>query len=257
MAGDDTGSNIGLKGKVATEPTIKSPLAHPSDKLNITFPDTFYGDRKKLKSFLIQTELWMAFNAKHFNKEVEQILWAVPLFRGPASEWISNYLANYMNHRTPDEKCNTSTSQGTKEIFVSWNGFLKTLKALKQRGSAVAYTAEFQQHATLTNWGEEAICDQFYAGLKDHVKDEISRSDKPDDLREMIELAQKIDNRHYEWQLEKKGGQPSQHWTQKRREESLAPTYGTLSSLMANPTIPTRSDSSKNGSASTAISLDT
>ncbi|OAF58219.1 hypothetical protein VC83_06585 [Pseudogymnoascus destructans] len=134
MAGDDTGSNVGLKGKVATEPTIESPLAHPSDKLNITFPDTFHGDRKKLKSFLIQTELWMAFNAKHFNKEVEQILWAVPLFRGPASEWISNYLADYMNHRTPDEKCNTSTSQGTKEIFVSWNRFLKTLKALKTRG---------------------------------------------------------------------------------------------------------------------------
>ncbi|ELR02084.1 hypothetical protein GMDG_05244 [Pseudogymnoascus destructans 20631-21] len=194
MAGDYSGSNVGLKGK-----------------LKIAFPDNFHGDRKKLKSFIIQTELWMAFNAKHFNKEVEQVLWAVALFRGPASEWISNYLADYINHRTPDGKCNTLASQGTKEIFVSWNGFLKTLKAnfgdiderrntvralqaLKQRGSAVAYTAEFQQHATLTNWGDEAICDQFYAGLKDHVKDEISRSDKPDDLREMIELAQKIDN---------------------------------------------------------------
>ncbi|ELR05695.1 hypothetical protein GMDG_07538 [Pseudogymnoascus destructans 20631-21] len=162
-------------------------------------------------------------------------LWAVALFRGPASEWISNYLADYMNYRTPDGKCNTLASQGTKEIFVSWNGFLKTLKAnfrdiderrnavralqaLKQRRSAVAYTAEFQQHATLTNWGDEAICDQFYAGLKDHVKDEISRSNKPDDLTEMIELAQKIDNCHYKRQLEKKGGPPSQHWTQKRRQ---------------------------------------
>ncbi|ELR07900.1 hypothetical protein GMDG_08548 [Pseudogymnoascus destructans 20631-21] len=213
MAGDDTGSNVGLKGKVATEPTIEAPQAHPSDKLKIAFPDTFHGDGKKLKSFIIQTELWMAFNAKHFNKEVEQVLWAVALFRGPASEWISNYLADYMNHRTPDGKCNTLASQGTKEIFVSWNGFLKTLKAnfgdIDERQNA---------HATLTNWGDEAICDQFYAGLKDHVKDEISRSDKPDDLREMIELAQKIDNRHYEWQLEKKGGPPSQHWTQKRRQ---------------------------------------
>ncbi|ELR05657.1 hypothetical protein GMDG_07500 [Pseudogymnoascus destructans 20631-21] len=144
-AGDDTGSNVGLKGKVATEPTIEAPQAHLSDKLKIAFPDTFHGDRKKLKSFIIHTELWMAFNAKHFNKEVEQ-------------------------------------------------------------------------HATLTNWGDEAICDQFYAGLKDHVKDEISRSDKPDDLREMIELAQKIDNRHYKRQLEKKGGPPSQDWTQKRRQ---------------------------------------
>jgi hypothetical protein len=58
----------------------------------------------------------------------------------------------------------------------------------------------------LTNWGDEAICDQYYKGLKDHVKDEISWSDKPDDLKEIIELAQKIDNRYYERQLEKKGG---------------------------------------------------
>ncbi|OAF58672.1 hypothetical protein VC83_04913 [Pseudogymnoascus destructans] len=72
MAGDNTGSIVGSKGKVATEPTIEAPQAHPSDKLKIAFPDTFHGDRKKLKSFIIQTELWMAFNAKHFNKEVEQ-----------------------------------------------------------------------------------------------------------------------------------------------------------------------------------------
>jgi hypothetical protein len=56
------------------------------------------------------------------------------------------------------------------------------------------------------SWGEDALLDQFYAGLKDYVKDEISRSGRPDGLRAMIELAQKIDNRHYERQLEKKGG---------------------------------------------------
>ena len=127
-------------------------------------------------------------------------------------------------------------SQGTKDIFISWAGFVKQLRinfgdvdarrnavraleALKQKGSAVAYTAEFQQHAPLTNWGEEAICDRYYKGLKDHVKDEISQSNKPDDLKEMIEMAQKIDNRLYECQLEKKGGLSGNHWTQKKRSQ--------------------------------------
>ncbi|KFY90765.1 hypothetical protein V500_04970 [Pseudogymnoascus sp. VKM F-4518 (FW-2643)] len=206
MAGNDSTSNVGSKGKLAVEPAAETVKAHPSDKLKIAFPDTFNGDRKKLKSFLIQVELWMAFNAKHFTQEVEQVLWAVALLRGPASDWISNYLADYMAHRAADGRVTTTAKDSTKSIFVSWTGFVKQLKAnfgdldarrnavraiqaLKQKGSAVTYTAEFQQHATLTNWGDEAICDQYYMGLKDHVKDEISRSDKPDDLKEMIELA--------------------------------------------------------------------
>lgn len=232
MAGNDSASNVGSKGTPATEPAV----AHPADKLRIAFPDTFNGDRKKLKSFLIQVELWMAFNSKYFALEVQQVLWAIALLRGPASDWISSYLADYMTHRAADGRVTTTANQGTKDIFLSWTGFVKQLKAnfgdlderrnavrsiqaLKQKGSAVTYTAEFQQHATLTNWGDEAICDQYYMGLKDHVKDEIARADKPDDLKEMIELAQKIDNRHYERQLEKRGGTSSHQWTQRRRPQ--------------------------------------
>jgi hypothetical protein len=57
--------------EAATGPAPVPATPHPSDKLKIAFLDTFNGDRKKLKSFLIQTELWMAFNAKHFAFEVQ------------------------------------------------------------------------------------------------------------------------------------------------------------------------------------------
>lgn len=96
-----------------------------------------------------------------------------------------------MSHRAANGRVTTTANQGTKDIFITWAGFVKQLKtnfgdidaqhnavralqALRQKGSAVAYTAKFQQHASLTNWGDEAICDQYYTGLKDHVKDEIS-----------------------------------------------------------------------------------
>jgi hypothetical protein len=39
---------------------------------------------------------------------------------------------------------------------------------------------------------------EFYNGLKDSIKDEISRIDRPKDLAEMIETAIRIDNRIYE-----------------------------------------------------------
>jgi hypothetical protein len=43
--------------EAAIGPALVPATLHPLDKLKITFPDTFNGDRKKLKSFLIQTEL--------------------------------------------------------------------------------------------------------------------------------------------------------------------------------------------------------
>jgi len=46
---------------------------------------------------------------------------------------------------------------------------------------------------------------KYYQGLKNPVKDEISQSDKPETLLEMIQLAIKIDNRIYKRRLEKKG----------------------------------------------------
>jgi hypothetical protein len=46
---------------------------------------------------------------------------------------------------------------------------------------------------------------QYYRGLKDTVKDEIARSDRPDDLEDTIKIAIRIDNRIYKQVLEKKG----------------------------------------------------
>ena len=50
-----------------------------------------------------------------------------------------------------------------------------------------------------------ALKAQYYKGLKDGVKDEIARSEAPDNLQELIEMAVKIDNRNFERALERKG----------------------------------------------------
>jgi hypothetical protein len=52
----------------------------------------------------------MAFNAKHFAFKVQQVLWAVALLRGPASDWISNYLSDYMGHRAKDGRVTTKAN---------------------------------------------------------------------------------------------------------------------------------------------------
>jgi hypothetical protein len=142
MAGDDTGSNVGSKGKLAAQPVATTTVPHPSDKLKIAFPDTFNGDRKKLKSFLIQVELWMAFNSKHFTQEVEQILWAVALLRGPASDWISNIhcrriapqLLPFCGQSCPLQFCSCKST-------ASWSLLVSSqLSALPSAASTVAST---------------------------------------------------------------------------------------------------------------------
>ena len=69
----------------------------------------------------------------------------------------------------------------------------------------VTYTAEFQQYSGQTDWNDDTLKDQYYKGLKDSIKDEITYSDRLESLYEMIALTIKIDNRYYERQLERKG----------------------------------------------------
>ena len=46
---------------------------------------------------------------------------------------------------------------------------------------------------------------QFYKGLKDRVKDDVARVNRPSQPQSMITLAIRIDDRQYERELEKKG----------------------------------------------------
>jgi hypothetical protein len=118
------GSSVGSPAPAT--PTGVATTEPPGAK--VAFPDTFNGDRKKLKSFFIQTELWLLINKRHFLNETERVVWAVALLRGPASDWIANYLADYFVHRTTAGQVATTATQGTKDIFLTWNGFVKGLK---------------------------------------------------------------------------------------------------------------------------------
>ena len=149
----------------SSTPATSGAAASDSATVKVAFPDTFNGDRKKLKSFLIQTELWLLINQRHFANDTEKVVWAVTLLRGLASDWVANYLADYFTHRTSTGQVTTEASATTKEIFLTWKGFVKNLKLnfgdpdekrtatqnlqkLRQIGSAIAYTALFQQYAS-------------------------------------------------------------------------------------------------------------
>ena len=108
----------------------------------------------------------------------------------------------------------------TNEIFASLEEFKKQIRIvfgtvdqertvereicnIVQKGAAATYAANFQRHAAYMNWDDTALTAQYYKGLKDFVKDEISRSERPSTLAKMIEKSVIIDNRVYERSMEK------------------------------------------------------
>jgi hypothetical protein len=55
--------------------------------------------------------------------------------------------------------------------------------------------AKFQQYADRTGWEDRSLTNQYYKGLKNTIKDKLTRMEKPSILEEMIEATVRIDNR--------------------------------------------------------------
>jgi hypothetical protein len=96
-----------------------------------------------------------------------------------------------------------------EEVFDNGDEALEAdrdIRALRQRTSAAQYRAEFQILAAKLDWNDDALASEFYRGLKDRVRKEITlRNDRPSTFKDLSELAIKIDNRIFELQLEKRG----------------------------------------------------
>lgn len=199
--------------------------------LKIPMPDTFDGTRAKLKAFKTQVGLYIQFNSAYFQNDMDKIMFMITFFRGPAFDWVDPHYTEY-RERPP-----TSRNVATRALFESFATFQEKLtmvfgnidekrnaereiQNLRQRASATEYLAKFQRLATRTEWDTDALLAQFYRGLKDSVKDEIAKIDRPTDLEAMYTLAVRIDTRQYERQLEKKGSYVPFHSkkSQKTRE---------------------------------------
>jgi len=214
------GSVVGAPDSTSTAPSV---IVQPAEKtVAVAAPDLFHGDRTKLRAYLAQCVMYIFFNKIKFGTETKQVLWAMSFMRGSAFSWAEPMLSDYSTNTNTQGSIMTNMAEKTKQVFRTWKGFVdeatavfgdmderrtaaRELQSLRQNGSVMTYTANFQRHAMRLGYGDEALKDRYYIGLKDYVKDEISRSAKPDELAALIKLAVDIDNRHYERSLERRG----------------------------------------------------
>ena len=58
----------------------------------------------------------------------------------------------------------------------------RELQRLKQTSSTASYASEFRRLSVLVEWNDAALCNQFYLGLKNNVKDYLVNYDRPNNL---------------------------------------------------------------------------
>ncbi len=184
-------------------------------------PEPFDGQKGSIRSFLTQAKAYLRVST-NIQGPVPQILCIGNLLVGKAFEWWEPTLRDYLNHENEAER-----EEETNTLFQSYENFegalatafgdpdeartaSRQIKTIKQTGSAVHYSREFRRLSTKLDFGDVALMEYFYDGLREDVKDELSKADKPESFDDYVEMAIKIDNRNYQRRQERgqKGTRP-------------------------------------------------
>ena len=211
--------------------TSRSPT-QDDNKMKVSKPDAFYGDRYKLENWINQILLYFYLENIPSNK---QSLIAASYLRGGAQQWISPMLtARLIHNRDP------------AGIFGSFATFVEAIRGIYglsndqqvatrhvqhiiQKGSASQYTAKFKEYAAKTGWDDAALRSMYYRGLKDKVKDGLMHyGAATDTIEQLAKAAIEVDDKIYEREMEKRhtgqirgrSGYASNGWTggQQRRD---------------------------------------
>jgi len=189
--------------------------------MKVGAPTEFTGARTQVEPFILQCRIVFAIDHEKWTSQHKRLMYIVSYMKGPAFEFIQPYLKDYLEHLSPVEDRKDSTRailrtsdtlfQEIRSTFGYGNEQQEAERAIqniRQRNSAAKYKAEFQILVAKLNWNDEAIAAQFYQGLKENIKDEIAKGDRPTTFKGMSDLAIKIDTRIWERQLERKGNFP-------------------------------------------------
>ena len=182
----------------------KSPIDGRREP-NVSDPQHFSGKREELQSFLTQARLVFQLQPSRFQSERQKVLYAVSFLRGTAFSWFEPFITQTPAPTMLDDfeifAFNIMSAFGDPNQAVTAE---REIRNLRQHTSVTTYSSDFQRLAAFLTWNDAAMCSQFYWGLKDPIKDELAKVDRPDNLVDLMTLAIKIDTRRYERLLERK-----------------------------------------------------
>ena len=180
----------------------------PRSNIKVPTLDTFDGTMSETEPFLTSERSYFLLRPGDYPTLELKVLYASIWFRGTARAWFLPVLKDFQRNVPGNRKPQTNEIFGSYDYFEEEvrEGFgnpnekreaERQLRLLEQKGSAVEYLAKFRQIAMKTAFDDDALMSQFYEGLKEAVKDELSKEDWPPTLREFADKAIKIDTRQY------------------------------------------------------------
>uniref|UniRef100_A0A146SAR5 Gypsy retrotransposon integrase-like protein 1 n=1 Tax=Fundulus heteroclitus TaxID=8078 RepID=A0A146SAR5_FUNHE len=205
-----------LRGQAASAlPQTSSPAAtsRPGTQTipepRLAPPEPFRGDPDQCRAFLTQCEIHFELQPSSFPTDRARIAYVISLLAGKAKLW------------------GTSEWQSGSHICHSYHGFSRELirvfspilpcrestrglLSLRQGDRTVSeYIIDFHLLAAESLWNEHALMDVFLTGLNDRIKDELATRDFPVSLKQLENLASRIDLRLMERRRDRRAARPA------------------------------------------------
>ncbi|TAQ86987.1 hypothetical protein B7494_g4698 [Chlorociboria aeruginascens] len=125
-----TGSHNAGKNKSKADPVDDVAIKNAPvqiGKLNAAIkvhpPAMFDGKKARLNGFLLQLKLFLYFHEERFSSDIEKVLYAVTLLKGPALDWIEGFTNDYINKRGDNGELSCKMSKETIKNFGDFEGF--------------------------------------------------------------------------------------------------------------------------------------
>ena len=161
-------------------------------------PELYYGERDKLRAFLVQCELKYNCESHRFANDSEKVHYANSRCRGAAWKWIQPSITDGRSSFTTWEEFKTAIHRAFGEIDAKEIAKVKFNKIEQGARSTALYWAEFQNIIADLDYNDSAYIDKFDAGLPERTQTQLAMLPvKPETITEYANKAIEIDNKLY------------------------------------------------------------
>jgi hypothetical protein len=172
-------------------------------------PELFYGERTKLRAFLVQCELKFNCESNKFVTDVEKVNYASARCRGAAWKWIEPSIVNGTSKYDTWAGFKTAIQRAFGEIDAKEVAKVKFNKIEQGNRSAAVYWADFQNIIADLDYNDSAYIDKFDAGLPERTQTQMAMlPEQPTTIVNYANKAIEIDNRLYNIRARHTKGNP-------------------------------------------------
>jgi hypothetical protein len=205
-----------LEGEAGLAQSIVNGITKEG-KAKLDAPTKYGGEKEGLAGFLTQVKAYLQYYPDKFRDEAAKVTFVASRLEGKALRWFEPTMKDRLDNQDEDDREDFTTkvfgqyAEFEKEILKVFGDTDEKLHAqerlarLRQTKSASAYATIFRQDSLRAEINDEGLMQLFYDGLKEEVKDELYKVDRPDNLDGYIAMAIRIDDRQYARKQQRQG----------------------------------------------------